>query len=258
MDEQLRSLSRELAEVGRLVDDDDVTSVVDRLVKRAVRTIPACEHATVTVELAPDKLETVAGAEIAEVAHYPNEPRPWHGPIFEAVRYREPRRVEDAETEQRWAGFGERMRRAGFRSCLALPLPATRRPAVGCTLFSSRPNQFTEHVMDLVLLFALHAGTTFDNAALYDHSRQLVEHLHAALATRDLIGAAKGVLMRQFSCDADAAFDLLRRVSQQQNVKLRRVAAELVEAQQQGRLEVLLNKWFAVDEEHPNIAAAGS
>jgi hypothetical protein len=231
--------------------------VVDRLVKRAVRTIPACEHATVTVELAPDKLETVAGAEIAEVAHYPDEPRPWHGPIFEAVRYREPRRVEDAETEQRWAGFGERMRSAGFRSCLALPLPATRRPAVGCTLFSSRPNQFTDHVMDLVLLFALHAGTTFDNAALYDHCRKLVDHLHTALVTRDLIGSAKGMLMQRYSCDGDAAFDLLRRVSQQQNVKLRHVAAELVEAQQQGKLEVLLNKWF-VGDDHTNIATAQS
>jgi GAF domain-containing protein len=257
MDEQLQSLSRELAEVGRLVEDDDVASVVDRLVKRAVRTIPACEHATVTVEVGPDKLETVAGAEIAAVAHYPDEPRPWHGPIFEAVRYREPRRVEDAEVEQRWGGFGERMRSAGFRSCLALPLPTMRRPAVGCTLFSSRPNQFTEHVLDLVLLFALHAGTTFDNAALYDHSRQLVEHLHAALVTRDLIGAAKGVLMQRFSCDADAAFDLLRRASQQQNVKLRFVAAELVEAQQKGTLEALLDHWFAAHEQQ-NVAAARS
>lgn len=256
MNEELQSLSRELAEVGRLVDDDDVASVVDRLVRRAVRTIPACEHATVTVELGPDRLETVAGGEIAAVAHHPDEPRPWHGPIFEAVRYREPRRVEDAETEQRWPGFGERMRSAGFRSCLALPLPAFRHPAVGCTLFSSRPNQFTEHVMDLVLLFALHAGTTFDNAALYDNCRKLVDHLHVALATRDLIGQAKGVLMRELSCDSDTAFDLLRRTSQQNNVKLRHLATELIEAQEQGRLEPLLNRWFTSGEEQSSVAAA--
>ncbi|HZE16668.1 MAG TPA: GAF and ANTAR domain-containing protein [Mycobacterium sp.] len=153
---------------------------------------------TVTVALGPDRLETVAGAEIAAVAHTPDEPKPWHGPIVEAVRYREPRRVEDAETEQRWPGFGERMRIAGFRGCLGLPLPAFRRPSVGCSRFSSRPNQFTEHVMDLVMLFALHAGTTFDNAALYDHSRQLVDHLHAALANRDMVGQAKGLLMQRF------------------------------------------------------------
>ncbi len=255
MNEELQSLSRELAEVGRLVDDDDVVSVVDRLVRRAVRTIPACEHATVTVEVAPDKLETVAGGEIAAVAHHPDEPRPWHGPIFEAVTYREPRRVEDAETEQRWPGFGQRMRSAGFRSCLALPLPTFRRPAVGCTLFSSRPNQFTEHVLDLVMLFALHAATTFDNATLYEHSRQLVDHLHTALATRDLIGQAKGLLMRQYSCDSDAAFDLLRRMSQQHNVKLRQLATELTYAQQQGRLEPLLSQWLPFGGTQSSVAA---
>ncbi|MGH3634497.1 GAF and ANTAR domain-containing protein [Mycobacterium sp.] len=256
MNEELHSLSRDLVEVSRLVDDDDVHSVVARMTRRAVRTIPGCEHATVTVELGRDRLETVAGAEIAAVAHTPEEPQPWHGPIFEAVRYREPRRVEDAETEQRWPGFGERMRGAGFRSCLALPLPAYRRPSVGCTLFSSRPNQFSEHVMDLVMLFALHAGTTFDNAALYDHSRQLVEHLHVALATRDLIGEAKGLLMHQYSCDPNAAFDRLRQVSQQNNVKIRQLAAELVEAQQEDRLESLLSRWFASGDERPDLAAA--
>lgn len=254
MNDELHSLSRELAEVGRLVEDDDVTSVLDRLVQRAVRTIPACEHATITVELGPDRLETVAGAEVAAVAHTPDEPEPWHGPIFEAVRYNEPRRVEDAETEQRWAGFGERMRSAGFRSCLALPLPAHRMPSVGCTLFSSRPNQFTTHVMDLVMLFALHAGTTFDNAELYDRSRQLIEHLHSALVARDTIGQAKGVLMRHYGCDSDAAFGRLRRASQQKNAKLRDLAAELVDAQQDGGLESLLSSWFA-DADQSGLAA---
>jgi phenylpropionate dioxygenase-like ring-hydroxylating dioxygenase large terminal subunit len=147
------------------------------------------------------------------------------------------------------------MRSAGFRSCLALPLPAFRRPSVGCTLFSARPHQFTEHCMDLVMLFALHAGTTFDNAALYDHSSQLVDHLHAALANRGMIGQAKGVLMQRFTCDSDTAFDLLRRASQNHNVKVRHLAAELVDAQQQGRLEPLLSKRFASGE-HPDLAAA--
>lgn len=239
-----------------MLDDDDIVSVLDRLVRRAVRTIPACEHATITVELGPDRLETVAGAEITAVAHTADEPEAWHGPIFEAVRYREPRRVEDAETEERWQGFRERMRSAGFRSCLALPLPAHRKPSVGCTLFSSQPNQFTQHVMDLVMLFALHAGTTFDNAALYDRSRQLVDHLHAALVTRDIIGQAKGVLMRRYSCDPDAAFALLRRASQQHNFKVRELAEALVKAQQEGKLEPLLSRLFAPDDGEPDLAAA--
>jgi hypothetical protein len=59
--------------------------------------------------------------------------------------------------------------------------------------------------------------------------------------------------MRHYTCDPDAAFDMLRRVSQHRNVKIRHLAAELVEAHRQGRLEPLLNTWF---QEHPDFAAA--
>jgi hypothetical protein len=186
----------------------------------------------------------------------PDEPKLWHGPIVEAVRYREPRRVEDAETKQRWPRFGERMRIAGFRSCLALPLPRVS-PAVGGMQPVLKPSQPVHRACrgpgDALRVAC---GTTFDNAALYDHSRQLVDHLHAALANRDMIGQAKGVLMQRFACDSDAAFDLLRRASQHHNVKVRYLTAELVEAQQQGRLEPLVSKWFASGEQQPDLAAA--
>lgn len=100
-------------------------------------------------------------------------------------------------------------------------------------------------------------GCEHDTVALYDDSRRLVDHLHAALATRDLIGQAKGLLMRHYSSDSDDAFDRLRRASQHHNVKLRHLAAELVEAQEQGRLEQVLNRWFASGEE-PSMAAAAT
>lgn len=246
MDEQVYSLTRELAEVGRLSEDDDVAMVLERLVGRAVRTIPGCHHVTVTVATAEDRLETVAGAEVASLCHASSEAQPWPGPILDAVRYREPRRVDDAQTEQRWQGFGQRMQQAGFRSCLALPMPAQRHPLVGFTLFSRRSHQFTDHALDLVLLFALHAGTAFDNASLYHDARQLIDHLHIALATRETIGQAQGILMRRLSCNADTAFNVLRRISQHHNVKLREVAAEIADAQRRGALDSFLSDSLTV------------
>jgi GAF domain-containing protein len=244
VDERVLSLSRELAEVGRLAEDDDVNTVVDRMVIRARQTIPGCAHATVTVINTDGTLETLAGTEPSAVAHRADERPPWPGPIQDAIRYREPRRVDDARLESRWPGFNERMRLSGLRSCLALPLPARRHPSVGFTLFSAEAGQFSEHALDLVVLFALHAGTAFDNADLYNNSRQLIDHLHRALASRDVIGQAQGVLMHRFGAGADAVFQRLRDASQRQNVKVRDLAADLVRAHRDGELEPLLGRVF--------------
>jgi AmiR/NasT family two-component response regulator len=56
----------------------------------------------------------------------------------------------------------------------------------------------------------------------------LVEQLRTALASRDVIGQAKGVLMERHRIDAEEAFDRLVRESQVRNVKLRDVAQALV------------------------------
>lgn len=51
----------------------------------------------------------------------------------------------------------------------------------------------------------------------------------AALASRDAIGQAKGILMEQRSVSGEAAFDVLREVSQRLNRKIRDIALHLVE-----------------------------
>lgn len=69
-----------------------------------------------------------------------------------------------------------------------------------------------------------------------DELRQLLDALQAevaglteALESRDVIGQAKGILMASQGISADEAFNILRRASQRLNVKLRDVAAQVVE-----------------------------
>jgi hypothetical protein len=61
-------------------------------------------------------------------------------------------------------------------------------------------------------------------AAAYEHE---VEGLQHALATRDLIGQAKGVIMAALQCSPDEAFALLVKQSQAENRKLVHIAADI-------------------------------
>lgn len=55
------------------------------------------------------------------------------------------------------------------------------------------------------------------------------KQLMRAIETRDLIGQAKGVLMERFNVDADGAFGLLIRLSQETNTRVERIARTLVQ-----------------------------
>lgn len=56
-----------------------------------------------------------------------------------------------------------------------------------------------------------------------------IEQLRRAIETRDTIGQAKGMLMERFNIDAEGAFQLLARLSQDTNTRLEEVARQLVE-----------------------------
>ncbi len=52
----------------------------------------------------------------------------------------------------------------------------------------------------------------------------------SALASRDIIGQAKGMIMERYQIDAVEAFDRLRQLSQQSNIRVAEISRRLVEA----------------------------
>ncbi|GAT08186.1 ANTAR domain-containing protein [Mycolicibacterium novocastrense] len=56
------------------------------------------------------------------------------------------------------------------------------------------------------------------------------DQFQTALASRDIIGQAKGMIMERFGVDAPAAFNLLVSLSQEKNTPLHLIAAQLVDA----------------------------
>lgn len=229
------TLAQELAEVTRLVDADDVTPALDRFVARAVRLIPGCDHASITVR-SRGVIEVVAGPTRRDLDGVAV------GPVVEALTFTEPRRLGDVATDQRWPAFSEQMAHAGYASCIALPLPTQADEPAVFTLYSSTPEQFGDSSFDLVLLLALHAGTVFDNAELYYDSQRIVAQLRTALGTRSVVGQAQGLLMHRHGYDTEHAFSALKRASQNSNTKLRDLAALIVASHENGELDSTLDK----------------
>lgn len=242
----LLTIGQELAEVARLVEADDPRSVLARFVDRVQRTVPGCDHACITIGSPGGDVETVAGAEVAGLVYRSGEPPSDPSPILDTVAHGEPRRIDDIDTDRRWPAFAQAMRNAGLRSAISLPLATDGAGSAVFTLFSRRSGQFTDTSYDLVMLFVLHAGVVFDNASLYHESLTLVGNLKQALVTRALIGQAQGLVMASRSTDAEEAVSLLKRTSQNHNVKLRDLARSLVDAHGERRLEAELVRYGLV------------
>lgn len=235
--EDLLTVSEELAAVTRLVENDDVSTAVTRYVRRVVRVVPGCDAAFVSA--AGDAVaDTVAGT------WTPRGSKPSElGPVGEVLTYHEPRRIGDVRIETRWPEFTAELAAAGFRSALTLALGAAGDAGAAFTLLGGEPEAFGESSFDLVRLFTVHAGVVLDNATLYRDCHALVDQLHVSLRTRSTIGQAQGLLMAGGDLDAAAAFDALRRASQQHNTKLRDLAVELVDAQASGELAGVIARY---------------
>jgi AmiR/NasT family two-component response regulator len=84
-------------------------------------------------------------------------------------------------------------------------------------------------VVDRDMLVVLSSHTTVALAATSAVTDAELEaaQLRAALATRDVIGQAKGILTQRRGVGADEAFDILRTASQHLNIKLAEVAGLL-------------------------------
>jgi transcriptional regulator with GAF, ATPase, and Fis domain len=214
-------LAHQLSELARnLQAEDDVDAILDEVVRAAVRLVPGTDEGSISVvtgrrditsqspssEL-PEQVDAVQG----EVGQ---------GPCLDAVYEQETVRVPDMQHEQRWPEFARRAYELGAGSMLSFQLYVQGDNLGALNLYARRANAFDDESENVGLMFASHAAVAFADA-------QKLEQVQAGIATRDLIGQAKGILMERYDIDAHRAFTLLARISQQRQRKIRDLAEEL-------------------------------
>ena len=216
---------------GLLVEDaslDDLLTQVLELTSRAVDTSAAV---SVTVVDERGKYRTVArsseDAELVDAVQYELV----EGPCVEALESGEERYVADLLDDPRWPDVARRAVELGFRSVVAMPLSVNGVVIGAINVFGAEPEGFSDVDQAMVRRIAAPAASTLANARAFLRVSRLADQLQEALASRVVIEQAKGVLMAREGCDAEAAFAMLRKTSQDTNRRLRDVARAVVEGQ---------------------------
>ncbi|WP_344927682.1 GAF and ANTAR domain-containing protein [Saccharopolyspora gregorii] len=143
------------------------------------------------------------------------------GPCLDAIWEHETVLVDDFATETRWPRFAERAHRLGVSSLISFRLFVQQDTLGALNLYGGHDVRFGEESRLIGEIFAAHAALALSGAR---EQRQLGE----AVASRDGIGQAKGLLMAQYGISGQRAFDLLVRASKEANIKLTEVAAWVV------------------------------
>ena len=215
--------------VNNFASPSDVTGILETVTARAVELIHEIDFADVLLidedrhrSMAPTA-PFVAGLDDVQLELH-------EGPCLLAA-------VEDATvvctdltTESRWPRFAAAATEAGVKSMMSFQLytyPTRSRGGRGgkgaLNLFSRNRYDFTYEDRTIGAMLAAHAAV-----ALISADRQT--QFESALASRDLIGQAKGMIMERFKVDAHHAFNLLAKLSQDGNTPLRVIAQQIVDS----------------------------
>jgi GAF domain-containing protein len=222
-----RQLAERIADLAQLLlDDEGSDGPLEQLTALALELIPGSAAAGVVAASDTSWAFTASAAAVGDLNRM--QLRAGDGPVAEAIRYGEARRIDDTASEQRWPAACAAIADAGFGSCLVLPLRTDRRPGGALVIYGLAADAFAGSGHDIALLFAAQGGVAIRNAASYRNCRQLVANLHAALEFRAVIEQAKGILVAEYGCDPEIAFKELSKLSQHTNRKVRDIAADLV------------------------------
>jgi len=197
------------------------------LVALAVRSFPEKVSSSVTLMRGGQPETAVSSDELATMAdqaQYGLET----GPCLTAFRSGQEVIVTDLEQESRFGEYPGKAVALGLRSMVAMPLSGSGDAVGAFNVYAAEPGVFTDGSLVRARVLASVAAGAVEIARRLTEQSQLNDDLKAAMASRRIIDQALGITMAQESCDADAAFAVLRRRSQTEHRKLRDIALSIV------------------------------
>jgi GAF domain-containing protein len=216
-------LATALAQMARdLLTQETVQQTLDRIVEHAVSLVEGCEFAGI-LAVESGKLRTLAASHGVARESDRIQLEVEEGPCLDSTLLdKRVFRVDDLTTDERWPRYGPKARELGIGSAMGFLLYTRDRNLGALNVYGSKPGVFGERSEQVGWLLASHAAVAFASA-------RSDEQLQQAIASRQEIGEALGIVMERYKVPEPEAFDLLRKHSQERNVKLRDLARQLTE-----------------------------
>lgn len=211
-----------MAELARsLASPRKVHDVLVDVTSAAVSLIPGADAAGVLLVGKGGRFESLAGTSDLPPQLDELQMSLQEGPCVQAALQETVLRTDDFREERRWPKYAPAAVGMGILSGLSFKLYTADRTAGALNLFAFRPHAFDAEAEAIGAVLAAHAA-----AAIM--ASQQGEQLESALSTRDRIGQAKGMIMERYGVDDLQAFNMLRRLSQESNVRLIDIAQQVI------------------------------
>jgi GAF domain-containing protein len=225
------SLADQMARISQeLLARAEPEQTLELVVARAREAVPGCDFAGISLRMHNGRIATPAFTDPvvqrADDLQYDFA----EGPCLDAIWVDDTYVIDDLQHDRRWPQWAPRAAELGLRSTLSVRLSTPDELVGGLNLYSAQVSAFDDDSVVIAHIYAAHASGAI--AASTE-----VGNLNTALHSRHLIGVAQGLLMQRYGLSEEAAFQVLSRHSQDSNIKLRDVAAQLVaEFRTRGRL----------------------
>ncbi len=212
-----------LAEI--LYQGADTTEVCAAICVAATLTVPGCDHASVLMRRNDDYVTVAATDQIARQVDA-LERTTGDGPCLDAIEDELPQVEPDLTTSTSWPRLAPRVTaETPVRGAMGFRILVDRRKVAALNLFSDSPNRFDTVSAERAVVLAAFASVALNAAA----SGETIDNLRQGLQSNREIGRAIGMLMLLNDISEEEAFDRLRRVSQEMNIKVAEVARAVVE-----------------------------
>ena len=210
-----------------LLATEDITDFLDELATLATKVLPGELSCGITMRrgrgVATMASSDTRASQVDEIQYSHNI-----GPCLHCLATGKVIVVDDLASDDRWGGYQMPALGHGVRSSLSLPLHTDPQVIGALNIYATQPRTFGPPEQLVGGRFADEASRALALAVRIAERTEMSEHLQTALASRAVIDQALGIIMGQNRCTADEAFEVLRTASQNRNVKLRDIAAEMI------------------------------
>lgn len=204
---------------------DELDRYVEGVCDAVLDHLPACE--AVALHLIVDGgLRTVCFTARSDTAEQPGQ-SPDAEPCLATLHSRT--RITTADgVRTDWPTFADYMDRHGFGSILSVTLATEDKVLGSMGLYAVAQDAFDEDDVVVAAAAGQVCADTVAAAREIIDARELAEQLEEAMQSRAAIEQAKGILMAVRGVSQDQAFEIIRKSSQDQNIKVRAIAEQIV------------------------------